>query len=314
MASRLNSPADIARMALKRLAELGLAPTPQNYTKFYNEIAGIAPAVKEEAEQSNVQLVANVQHVVQEAADTTGGLADLIRDHNDDIKSSIHSLQNTQDTPEMMRLLQAIVHTATNMHDTVEDSHDSLRELTASLNQMRDDLAASRHALERDPLTGTQNRQGLDMLLNREVQRCRTYQAKLSVALIDLDFFKQINDRFGHHVGDKVLIHVSNITKAVLRGNDVLVRYGGEEFLILLPETDLHGAKYLLERLRLVFRNNAVMHEGKRIDISFSAGLAQLAADENGHALILRADQALYAAKNAGRNTIIAAPEHVADR
>ncbi|WP_171013993.1 GGDEF domain-containing protein [Chitinivorax sp. B] len=145
--------------------------------------------------------------------------------------------------------------------------------------------------------------------MNREVTKCQQNNSRLTIALIDLDFFKHINDKFGHTIGDKVLIHVSNITKAVLRNHDILVRYGGEEFLVLLPDTDLNGAQYLLERLHQVFRNNAMLSEGKRIEISFSTGLAQLGAGENGHALILRADQAMYAAKSAGRNTVVIAPD-----
>ncbi len=310
MAPRLTSPADIARMALKRLAELGLSPTPENYTRFYQDIAGVSQVVSAGAsQQADGDLVASVHEVVAGAAEATGSLADLIRDHNQDFQSSLCGLRHTDEKADIMRILGSIISTASSMHETVEDSHSSLSQLRGTLEQMQEDMAASRHALERDPLTGTQNRQGLDFLLAKEVTRAHRHQNKLTLALLDLDDFKLVNDRFGHTVGDKVLIHVTNITKAVLRTSDTLVRYGGEEFLILLPETDVNGAKFLMERLRQVFRNNPVMHEGRRIDVSFSAGIAQLAAEENGHALILRADQAMYAAKASGRNAIIVAAD-----
>ncbi|MEW9899139.1 GGDEF domain-containing protein [Chitinivorax sp. PXF-14] len=310
MAPRLTSPADIARVALKRLAELGLSPTPENYARFYHDIAGVSQVVAGGAsQQADSDLVASVHEVVAGAAEATGSLADLIHDHNQDFQSSLSGLRQTDEKADIMRILGSIISTASSMHETVEDSHSSLSQLRGTLEQMQEDMAASRHALERDPLTGTQNRQGLDFLLAKEVTRAHRHQSKLTLALLDLDDFKLVNDRYGHTVGDKVLIHVTNITKAVLRTSDTLVRYGGEEFLILLPETDVNGAKFLMERLRQVFRNNPVMHEGRRIDVSFSAGIAQLAAEENGHALILRADQAMYAAKAGGRNAIIVAAD-----
>ncbi len=142
-------------MVLKRLADLGLPPTPQNHAKFYNDIAGITQtAGKPDATSSDLQLVAKVRHVVEDAADSTGNLADLIRNHNDGIKTSLDTLQQPQDTPEVVRLLQSIIRTASSMHHTVEDSHGNLCQLTTALHLMRDDIAASRHALEHNPLTG----------------------------------------------------------------------------------------------------------------------------------------------------------------
>jgi predicted signal transduction protein with EAL and GGDEF domain len=97
---------------------------------------------------------------------------------------------------------------------------------------------------------------------------------------------------------------VRNLTKAVLRETDTLVRYGVEEFLLLLPETDISGSKYVVDRLKLVMGNTPFIHNNQRIEIRFSAGVAALKAQENGRALVLRADEALYRAKHSGRGRI----------
>ncbi len=97
---------------------------------------------------------------------------------------------------------------------------------------------------------------------------------------------------------------MANLAKAVLRETDTLVRYGGEEFLVMLPETDHRGAQYVIDRLRVVANKSPFMHKSQRIEVTFSSGIATLKDDENGRALVLRADEALYRAKHSGRGRI----------
>jgi diguanylate cyclase len=146
--------------------------------------------------------------------------------------------------------------------------------------------------------------QGLDHLLLREVKRAHRGNGRLSALLMQIDDFSQVTDRFGHSVGDQLLVHVTNLAKAVLRDSDLLVRQGIEEFLVLLPETDLSGARYVVDRLKLVTGNTPLIHKNQRIEIRFSAGMAALKEEENGRALLLRAEEALYRAKHSGRGKI----------
>ncbi|WP_373279514.1 GGDEF domain-containing protein [Chitiniphilus eburneus] len=201
-------------------------------------------------------------------------------------------------------LLEDIISSTSHLHASVSSSHDDIVSIRESVRHIEEDLAFNRKMLEQDPLTGTLNRQGLDHLLALEVKRAQRGGGKFSVVLFDLDDFKQINDRFGHLVGDQVLVHIANLARAVLRETDFLVRYGGEEFLLLLPETDLHGASYVADRLRLVASKTPFMHHNRRVEISFSSGIAELHDDENGRALVLRADEALYRAKHTGRGRV----------
>jgi len=312
------NPVDVARIALKRLAERGLAPTPDNYAQFYNAILTIkAP----EAKSSNeIQMAWEVLYSVNDILDATDGITEKLMGAlevgSSSMAMSLGALRNTQRAHREMRasseethtaledLLNQVISNTHNVHSSVVASHEDLQAIRNSIQSIENDLAVNRKLLEQDPLTGALNRQGFEHLLTREVKRAHRQDGKLTAIILDLDDFKQVNDRFGHLVGDQVLVHVANLAKAVLRDTDILVRYGGEEFLVLLPETDLPGAKYVVDRLRLVAGNTPFIHKNQRIDVRFSVGVAALKAEENGRALILRADEALYRAKHSGRGRV----------
>lgn len=160
------------------------------------------------------------------------------------------------------------------------------------------------HASLHDPLTGVRNRSGMTELLERDLQLSRRAGSSLSVLMVDIDHFKMINDRFGHAGGDAVLIAVAQLLKDQLRNMDAVFRYGGEEFLLVLPNTDMPYLQQVAERLRKSVENLAVVHDGKRIKLSVSFGAAVMRPNESQHDLLQRADDALYQAKEQGRNRI----------
>ncbi len=309
------NPVAIARIALKRISERGLPPTPENYAQFYNAILTIKePETKTATEmQLAWQVLYKLDDAVVDTFELTGSLLDDLTDSSvifekklDDLKQvrEAHVTQNasTEETHASLEdMLNVVINTTHNMHSTVTTSHSDLQTIRDSIRHIEEDLAFNRKVLEQDALTGALNRQGLDHLLLREVKRAQRIDGRLTAAIIDLDDFKQINDKFTHLVGDQVLVHVTNLTKAVLRESDILVRYGGEEFLLLLIDTDIRGASYVIDRLKLVAARTPYIHHNQRIEVKFSAGIAQLREDENGRALLLRADEALYRAKQTGR-------------
>ncbi|HSC79660.1 MAG TPA: GGDEF domain-containing protein [Chitinolyticbacter sp.] len=312
------NPVEIARIALKRLAERGLSPTPENYAQFYNAIVTIkSPESKSSDELQHAwQVLCKLDDALAEAVDTTASLLESLSESGQNMAVSLGHLQHTRRTgfdpavaveqtrAAMEDLLEDIISSTHTLHATVSASHEDISTIRDSVKRIEEDLSFNRKLLEQDALTGTLNRQGLDHLLVREVKRAQRSGGKLSVVLFDLDDFKQINDRFGHMVGDQVLVHVANLARAVLRESDMLVRYGSEEFLLLLPETDLNGARFVVDRMRLVAGKTPFMHHAQRIDVSFSSGVALLGAEENGRALVLRADEALYRAKHSGRGRV----------
>jgi diguanylate cyclase (GGDEF)-like protein len=126
--------------------------------------------------------------------------------------------------------------------------------------------------------------------------------------MVDIDHFKHVNDRHGHLVGDTVLRRAADLLRANLRGDSVLTRYGGEEFVVLLPVAGLDEARAVAERLRKAFETDRCEFEGAQIAITISAGLALLTPGEPLEAALSRADAALYRAKNGGRNRVAVTP------
>lgn len=159
-----------------------------------------------------------------------------------------------------------------------------------------------------DPLTGLLNRYRLTELATAEISRCRRHGRCLSLLMLDLDRFKLVNDRLGHAAGDAALRQVALTCAATLRKGDLLGRWGGEEFVVLLPETDAAGARHLAERLRAAVGAQPVRQDNVTIPITVSIGVAEMTPeDEELSSLLARADDALYAAKEAGRNLVQAA-------
>jgi diguanylate cyclase (GGDEF)-like protein/PAS domain S-box-containing protein len=152
-----------------------------------------------------------------------------------------------------------------------------------------------------DRLTGAYNRGQVEELLDQEVERAQRYGRPLAVAMLDIDHFKQFNDRHGHPAGDAVLSGFAGLILARLRSSDALGRWGGEEFVLVLPETGAAAANKLAETLRARVEA-APLAESATVTASF--GVAALCEGEDRKALIARADAALYAAKRAGRNTV----------
>lgn len=163
-------------------------------------------------------------------------------------------------------------------------------------NKALEELATS------DQLTGLNNRRSLEAKLDAEIERSNRYHEALSIIMFDIDHFKHVNDTWGHAVGDEVLKQMSRIASALVRGPDDLFRWGGEEFLIVAPHTDLQGALVLAEKIRLAIESDTFPTAGK---LTASFGVAELRPAEDREDCFKRVDQALYRAKNAGRNRVV---------
>lgn len=165
----------------------------------------------------------------------------------------------------------------------------------------------------RDSLTGCFTRQHALQVMDAELRRSRRSKLTLSLVMLDLDRFKDINDRFGHLCGDAVLAGVGQQMNAVLRGSDLKCRFGGEEFLILLPETPLSGARRVAETLRRELEEHPVRWNDASVPVTASFGITAITPGEvDAQAIIGRADAALYRAKECGRNCVRADDAHEA--
>jgi diguanylate cyclase (GGDEF)-like protein len=182
--------------------------------------------------------------------------------------------------------------------DVNDALHKNLREIDELQEQLREQA-------NRDPLTGLYNRRYLDSTLERELSRCKRDGHSLALILIDIDHFKQVNDTYGHQAGDEILLRLSALLGSMARAGDVACRYGGEEFLLLMPTMPLISAQERAEALRLSFGNLDVPFGDFRLRATVSIGIAAYpghgtSSDE----LIRHADTALYRAKRLGRNRV----------
>jgi diguanylate cyclase len=191
-----------------------------------------------------------------------------------------------------------------------EPADETVRQMALLLSAAEKRIAELERALEEarsmaftDPLTGALNRRGFERAYTREMARCRRRGGKLALALIDLDDFKALNDRYGHPAGDKVLVHLVRVLRRSMRPSDALCRLGGEEFALMLPETSMDDACRAVRRFLVYF--SWPVPEVVRT-VTFSAGVIEHDGCESLEEALRRADVAAYAAKRAGKNTVVA--------
>ena len=178
----------------------------------------------------------------------------------------------------------------------------------AQLSQLHMLLRLYRQAT-RDPLTCLFNRRVLLDRMETEINAARRYGRSLSIMLFDLDKFKYVNDSYGHQTGDEVLKRFSAVLTKSLRTVDIVGRYGGEEFLAVLPATDAKGAQEVADRIRLACHEEKMTSKGEEFTFTTSVGVAEIHDLEETSALINRADEALYSAKDSGRDRVVIAPQ-----
>ena len=194
-----------------------------------------------------------------------------------------------------------------------EETLDSVKALTTRIESLekeariiRDSYAETKEQAFRDALTKLPNRLSYEKRSLQEYSRWYRYQNPLSIAVCDLDLFKRINDTYGHTAGDKVLKKVSETFSQCLRSTDFICRYGGEEFVILLPETSLEPAKLAMEKLRKTVEDSPFHFRGERVVITVSIGVSEFCENDALEQVFERADKAVYKAKEHGRNQVVA--------
>lgn len=172
-------------------------------------------------------------------------------------------------------------------------------------NMMKDAMRRLDEASNRDGLTGIYNRRYLEQALSREFGRVKRYDGTLSLIMIDLDHFKRVNDQKGHLAGDEVIRRAAETLNHGVRDTDTLGRYGGEEFVVLLPQTKIDGALILAERLRGLIAAEPIIYNDEPIAVTISVGVAEMNSDIASHEQLLQhADEALYESKKNGRNRV----------
>lgn len=223
-------------------------------------------------------------------------------------------LSSTEDITELNVILDSLMQDTKAMqldalraHEHLQQSQNEVRSAEQRIQQLTSELLLLSEVVQQDFLTGTLNRRGMDEAFQREFSRSERSGLPISIALLDVDHFKKLNDTLGHEAGDVALIHLAKVVKSVLRPTDVLARYGGEEFAIILPHTDETEGVAIMARVQRELTKNFFLHNNQKVLITFSAGVAQRLGPERPEDVIKRADLALYQAKQAGRNRVFGA-------
>jgi diguanylate cyclase len=230
------------------------------------------------------------------------------------LEESARLIEQAKSLADIAPVLKDVVGTTRNMAQESQISREQLGAMQERAKQTEMELAKLHKELDRvslqarhDALTGALNRKGLDEALNREVATMRRNASVLSVALLDIDNFKKLNDTLGHATGDIALAHLATVAKECMRPQDTLARYGGEEFVILLPDTPLDKGIEAMTRLQRELTKRFFLAGTEKVLITFSAGVAQVTEEEKPGDAIRRADQAMYLAKRAGKNRVLGA-------
>ncbi|WP_068139270.1 diguanylate cyclase [Limnochorda pilosa] len=189
-----------------------------------------------------------------------------------------------------------------------DDFQTLLHDVEATLDRLRREFERLQHLILTDELTGLYNRRYLELRLEEELNRARRYERPFSLVFLDLDGFKDVNEQFGHPAGDRLLMELAEVLRESARTMDIAVRHGGEEFLLLLPETDAEAALRVGRRLQRQVEARGFL--GGRLHITLSGGVASYPTDgDDGRTLVERADLALRIAKRQGKNRVVCATE-----
>jgi diguanylate cyclase len=327
----LEETASIVRLVLPLMAKNGIPITPKNYTTWYYYVSGknkelqetIDSFINEESpfsEKTNEMLYQrffvskyeislneireNLQEtllvIVGELAEVSG----QTKKYESTALKSVDKLSENMSVRDIKAVLNEVIVATREVRTSGEITQQRLKETTETMKVLQEDFKQAKTELLIDFLTGVLNRKGFDETLARTVRETSDF---LCLLIIDIDHFKKFNDVHGHIVGDEVLRFVAKNIQKLIRGNDYVARFGGEEFTVILPKTPLLGAMTVAENIRVSFAKLKLERKGKSEQlgtITVSIGVAQYRSGESTETLVKRADQALYFAKNAGRNRV----------
>ena len=244
--------------------------------------------------------------------DHLGRFADSTSDYHDKIERCVEKISQADDISQLEDALAEVIQETRTIQLNAQRSRDELQATRLRVEaaekrviELQEELDRASTLVRHDQLTGALNRRGLEEAFENEVSRANRRRSPLCVALLDIDNFKKLNDSLGHDAGDAALIHLATVTRETMRPQDTVARFGGEEFIILLPDTSLPDAQKAMIRLQRELTRRIFLHENEKVLITFSAGVTDFRPDDNQATVTRRADEAMYQAKKTGKNRVV---------
>jgi diguanylate cyclase len=325
----------VAEAACKAMATHGVVPTPRNYTIWYAYVAGTTPALRQAidaliAKQTtftdgiNAELYKRYFGGTEDHIDVieTGGrlqavidqVSRYLNDHTGEIGNFGHTLDDissaigrSQPQETVRALVADLIKETQSMAKRNYNLETRLGRIATEVTELRENLQVVQREALTDALTGIPNRKFFDARLQEAARETLNENDSLSLVLCDIDHFKHFNDSYGHQIGDQVLRLVARTLSDSVKGRDTPARFGGEEFAIILPRTNLGQAAIVAEQIRSGVMRRRFVGKDTRDDyggVTLSFGVAQYRANEELSELVGRADAALYHAKREGRNRV----------
>ena len=242
-----------------------------------------------------------------QVAASTGDFHEKIGGYSEKISQAENISELNSVLDEVLRETRMVQNEALRARDKMVLARQEVQDAEQRIHTLEAKLQHMSELVREDQLTGSLNRRGLDDVFERETARSDRRGTPLCIAMLDLDDFKRLNDTYGHLAGDAALKHLVKIVKETLRSMDVIARFGGEEFLILLPETTVEAAASTMTRLQRELTRHFFLHDNEKVLITFSAGVALRLPNEDQAELVKRADRAMYQAKQTGKNRVVVA-------
>jgi len=323
------------RLALAHIARYKLPANPVNYAVWYEYVSGTNHHLKQAIDYSlkngkpiNTTTVkrlykayiADGDRMITEKLlkEVTGILSDIsmyvietrgdLAGCGERLAALASDLRQALDSDAVSQVVNQMLVETKNLVNSGKDLQGRMTSSSQELENLRQKLEKSKKDAETDALTGLLNRRGFESRLTREIKKAQLSGTIFSIIMLDLDHFKLVNDTHGHLVGDSILKALGTLMRQQLKGKDIPGRFGGEEFILLLPETRLQAACSVAENIRetLASREWKQKDSGKNMGkITLSLGVAQYRINEPAKSLIDRADKALYLAKDKGRNRVV---------
>lgn len=332
--------AELLRLIVPRIAKHGGAYVPSTYAIWYEYLTGVNPklvaAIDERLKNETPLTQCEIEQFYARYIDAReagtleayqAGLGELMRrlgeiaatsgagtaKYATTLEQCQRDLEAISDPGGVQRIISSLVTSTNAVRESTETLQKEVAATRDEMQQLRGQMGALQSLAQTDPLTRLRNRRGFEMAVAEYAMGHGANLAGCSVMIADIDYFKRVNDSYGHLVGDQVIRALAQVLQNCVKGRDIAARWGGEEFIVLLPETPGEGAVMLAEQLRTAFGKTRIKRGGKQQElndsVTISIGVAQIGSGELLEQAVDRADSALYQAKNGGRNCVrVAAP------